>query len=93
MNKVVVITDSVAGLPRSLQERYGIRVAPAILIWSGEEFRDGVDMQPADFYARLEVDPVLPTTAAAVSSELELGGGPPRQVIVRSLTTNPNPNH
>ena len=63
-HKVAVVTDSVAGLPPALQARYGIRVAPAMLIWSGEEFRDGVDMQPEAFYTRLAQDSVLPTTAA-----------------------------
>ena len=34
------------------------------MIWSGEEYRDGVEIKPPEFFARLKRDKELPTTAA-----------------------------
>jgi DegV family protein with EDD domain len=64
MSKVVVVTDSITGIPEEYLKKYPIKVAPAILIWSGVEYLDGVDIKPADFYKRLKDAKELPTTAA-----------------------------
>ena len=39
-------------------------MVPNIVIWSGEEYRDGVDITPSELFARLKRDKELPTTAA-----------------------------
>jgi DegV family protein with EDD domain len=38
-------------------------VTPQVLIWGEETFRDGVDIQPDAFYARLKTAKVMPTTS------------------------------
>lgn len=38
---------------------------PHIIIWGDEQYRDRVDLQPKDFYQRLESDPQRPTTSQA----------------------------
>ena len=63
MSKVGIITDSTAYIPDELVAKHNIRIAPAVVIWSGEEFRDGIDIKINDFYDRLAVDKELPTTS------------------------------
>lgn len=52
-HQVAVVTDSGASLPRSLTEQYGIEVLPLWLQIEGEAYRDGVDIQPLEFFRRL----------------------------------------
>lgn len=63
MSKVAIVTDSTAVIPDGLVEKYGIRVAPQVLIWGEETLLDGVDIQPEDFYNRLLTDSLHPTTS------------------------------
>jgi len=65
MSKVAIITDSTATLPPQLIEQYDIQVVAQTLIWDNQTFRDGIDIQPAEFYARLETAAELPTTSQA----------------------------
>ncbi len=69
MNSVVVVTDSTATLPAELIEQYGIPVAPLHINWDKVRYRDGVDMQPGDFYQRLRKSATLPTTSGAIQGE------------------------
>lgn len=61
---IEILTDSTCDLPQPLLERYAITVLPHIIIWGSEQFRDRVNLQPVDFYQRLQSDPRLPTTSA-----------------------------
>lgn len=63
MNKIAFVTDSVASIPAEYVQRYNIHVVPNIVIWSGKEYRDGVDITPSELFARLKTDKELPTTA------------------------------
>ena len=65
MNKVAFVTDSVTSMPADYVKKYNIHVVPNILIWSGKEYRDWVDMTPSEFNSRLKTSRELPTTAAA----------------------------
>lgn len=60
---IAFVTDSTAYIPDDLVKQYAITVAPQMLIWGDETFRDGVDIQPDQFYARLKNTKVMPTTA------------------------------
>lgn len=60
-----VVTDSTCDIPDALLEQYAIRVVPHVIIWGEEQFRDRVDLQPLDFYRRLVVDPVYPSSSQA----------------------------
>jgi DegV family protein with EDD domain len=55
-----IITDSTCDIPEQLVEQYGIIVVPQVVIWGEEQLRDRIDLQPADFYKRLAVDPTRP---------------------------------
>ena len=55
-----IITDSTCDIPEQLVEKHGIIVVPQAVIWGEEQFRDRIDLQPAEFYTRLAVDPTRP---------------------------------
>src|SRR3990172_100410 len=63
MSKIAVVTDSTAYIPSDLVKKHNITVTPQVLIWGGETFQDGVDIQPDEFYARLKTAKVMPTTS------------------------------
>jgi DegV family protein with EDD domain len=63
MTKVAVMTDSTAYLPDNLVKSLSITVAPQVLIWGEDTFRDGVDIMPDEFYKRLKTAKVMPTTS------------------------------
>lgn len=63
MPKVAIVTDSTAYLPDDLLKLYSITVTPQILIWGDETFLDGVDIQPNEFYQKLETAKTMPTTS------------------------------
>jgi DegV family protein with EDD domain len=61
---VAVVTDSASNIPPELARAHRIEVAPLHLFLGDEEYRDGVDLTPADFYARLVTDRARASTAA-----------------------------
>ena len=63
MSKVVIITDSTAYLPQQYIEQYGIRVIPLTLTWEGKNYRDGLDIQPDEFYEKMKTTSAIPTTS------------------------------
>ncbi len=63
MSAVALVTDSTAYLPPELLERYSITVVPLYVRFGEEVFRDGVDITPEQFYARLRTSPVMPATS------------------------------
>jgi DegV family protein with EDD domain len=70
MGKIAVVTDSVAIVPLELVQKYDIHVAPCHVIWDKVKYRDGVNLQPREFYQRLRVSKTLPTTDSAIQGEL-----------------------
>ncbi|NJN43503.1 MAG: DegV family protein [Anaerolineae bacterium] len=65
MSKVAIVTDSTSTIPKNLIEKYQITVLPQIVIWGEEVQRDGLDVQPTQFYERLAASKVSPTTSQA----------------------------
>jgi DegV family protein with EDD domain len=63
MSNIAIVTDSTAYVPSDLVKKYNLTVTPQVLIWGGETFQDGVDIQPDEFYARLKTAKVMPTTS------------------------------
>jgi DegV family protein with EDD domain len=62
-NKVALITDSTAYIPRDWIDKYGVKVAPSVVIWDGEELRDWYDITAEEFFTRLESSSTMPTTS------------------------------
>jgi DegV family protein with EDD domain len=69
MTSIAVVVDSTAFMPRELLEQYHIHVVPNVVNWGTQSYRDGVDIQPSEFFERLKTDPVQPTTAVAAVGE------------------------
>jgi DegV family protein with EDD domain len=63
MSKIAFVTDSTAYIPPSYCAELGITVVPQVLIWGEETFRDGVDIRPDEFYARLRNAKIMPSTS------------------------------
>jgi DegV family protein with EDD domain len=71
MGKTVVITDSTAYIPSPLLVKHGIRVVPLSVVWGEEVLRDGVDILPPQFYARLKTAKVMPSTSQTTPEEFK----------------------
>ncbi|MGE5249839.1 MAG: DegV family protein [Bacteroidota bacterium] len=63
MTKIALVTDSTAYIPADSCRSLNITVVPQVLIWGEQTFRDGVDIQPDEFYARLRTAKTMPSTS------------------------------
>lgn len=63
MSNFAIVTDSTAYLPAEIIQKYNIAVTPQVLIWDNQTYRDGVDIQPGEFYSRLQTARVMPSTS------------------------------
>ncbi len=61
---IAIITDSSACLPTEVVEEYGITVMPLNLIFGDKTYKDGIDINPTQFYALLRQSETIPTTSA-----------------------------
>lgn len=61
--KVAIVTDSTAYIPKDLQEQYFIHTLPQELIWGEKSYKDGVDIQPDEFYKRLSNAKTMPSSS------------------------------
>ncbi|MCK5052958.1 MAG: DegV family protein [Anaerolineales bacterium] len=73
MSKIAIITDSTAYLPQYLVDQYDIKVAASYSIWDGgkEMYRDGLEMLPSEFYARLKKSTDIPSTSQATVTDFD----------------------
>jgi DegV family protein with EDD domain len=70
---IAVIADSTCDIPEELVQEYGIIVIPQFIIWGDQQYRDRVDMQPVEFYERLQSEAQRPTTAQAGVGDFMVG--------------------
>ena len=54
-----------------MESEYDLRIAPLQLIWGEEQFRDGVDIQPVQFYEKLAHAEIMPSTSQATPGALK----------------------
>ena len=59
-----IVLDSTAGVPDPRREHENWRSVPLIVRFGDESFRDGIDIDPAEFYRRLRDGSHHPSTAA-----------------------------
>jgi fatty acid kinase fatty acid binding subunit len=62
-NRVAIVTDSTADLPRELAASRSVTIVPLTLNLDGQSLLDGVDITPAEFYRRLPRATAHPTTS------------------------------
>ncbi|MDX1378645.1 MAG: DegV family protein, partial [Anaerolineales bacterium] len=63
MSKIAVVTDSTTYLPSDLVQKYNLTIAPQVLIWGDDTYKDGVDIQSKEFFTKLKTAKVMPTTS------------------------------
>lgn len=63
MTPVAIVTDSTTYIPKDILADLPITVLPQILIFGEKTYRDGVDIQPDEFYTQLKNSSVMPTTS------------------------------
>jgi fatty acid kinase fatty acid binding subunit len=63
MSKIAVVTDSTTYMPPELVKKYNISVAPQLLIWGDQTYKDGVDIESREFFTRLKTAKMMPTTS------------------------------
>ena len=64
MDKVKIVVDSAICLSKELLEEYHIEVVPENIIFENKAYKDGVDLDPQEFYALLGQVSKIPTTSA-----------------------------
>lgn len=59
-----IVTDSSCDLPPALVGQYGLEVVPLTIRFGSDEYVDGRDLEPGDFWKKLRSSDQLPETAA-----------------------------
>lgn len=62
MNKLHIVTDSMAHIPDALCQEYDIKVVPLPYVWGGETYFD-FDIGPREFYSKLRNSKSIPSTS------------------------------
>jgi len=70
MSKIAIVTDSTAYLPPDLVKKYNLTITPLVVVWGEESLEDGVDIQPSEFYTRLQSAKVMPSTSQATPAAI-----------------------
>jgi DegV family protein with EDD domain len=60
---VRILTDSTADIPREQAQALGISVVPLTVFFGEEAFLDGIELDNAGFYARLQASRISPSTS------------------------------
>ena len=60
---VRIVTDSTVDLPKELVEAAGITVVPLTVFFGDEAYLDGIELDNASFYRKLQENKALPTTS------------------------------
>ncbi len=63
MSKIALVTDSTTYMPPELVKKYNISIAPQVLIWGDQTYKDGVDIESREFFTRLKTAKVMPSTS------------------------------
>jgi len=71
-DRVAIVTDSTAYLPKECLEQYRISVTPLSVIWGDQAYMDGVEILPDDFYKRLAHSKTMPTTSQVTPAALKI---------------------
>jgi len=65
MKEVAMVTDTTACILQEQVERYDIEIVPVQLIFDDRTYRDGIDINASEFYARLRQASKPPTTSSS----------------------------
>ncbi|MGI6605407.1 MAG: DegV family protein [bacterium] len=71
MPKVKIVTDSTSDITPELAAAYGIEVLPLTVTVDGQDYRDGVDIHPEQFYSLQKTARELPRTTQVTLAQLK----------------------
>ena len=63
MKKVAIVTDTTACISPEQCEKHEVERVPMLIIFEDKVYRDGIDINPTEFYALLRQAKELPTTS------------------------------
>ncbi|MFP4457510.1 MAG: DegV family protein [Clostridia bacterium] len=69
--RIAIITDSCADLPKDLAKKLGVTIIPLNVIFGEEVLKDGVEITSSEFYKRLATESKLPSTSQPTPQEFE----------------------
>lgn len=72
MSKVAIVTDSSPYIPEDIIAEHKIHVVPLTVIWGEQNYYDGVDITPVEFYQRLDKAKVMPSTSQPSVADFEV---------------------
>jgi len=87
---VAIVTDSVADLPPHVAEELGITVVPLVVRFGTDVYRDGLDLNPDQFYRKLKTSKILPVTSVpspATFADVYDKLAEKNEIVVISLTS------
>lgn len=58
-----IVTDSTAEIPAEVAQAHGVTVVPLTVFFGDEAYRDGIDLDNAGFYRKLQASKELPRTS------------------------------
>ncbi len=67
--KIAIITDSCADVPKDLEKQYGIYVLPMVISCQDGEYKDGIDIHAEDVYEKLKKE--MPKTSTPTGEDIE----------------------
>ena len=67
--KIKIISDSTCDLPKAFLQEHDITLAPLTVVKGGEQFKDGVTIQPSEIFAHVAAGGDLCSTAAVSIGE------------------------
>ena len=67
MSIIKIATNSTADIPKSFCEELNISVLPLTILAGEKEYRDGVDITPAEFYKIIDASKQLPVSSQVAS--------------------------
>ncbi len=63
MEKIKIITDSTADLPKDIIEKYDIEAIPLFVSFGDKVYKDGVDIKLEQLFTKIEKENVFPQTS------------------------------
>ncbi|WP_250674916.1 DegV family protein [Paraclostridium ghonii] len=70
MSNLKIVCDSLSDIPKDLRNKYDIEMVPLTVRFDDNEYRDGIDLEPKEFYDMLR-EGKLPQTSQATYSQFK----------------------
>jgi DegV family protein with EDD domain len=72
IGRTAVVTDSASYLPDEVRRRFGVFIVPLVVTIDGRDYREGVDLDAADFYPMLQAAASVTTSQPSPGAVLEV---------------------